>query len=37
MSVARIVERFIVGHLEEHADQLEKLARDAETGEAADG
>jgi hypothetical protein len=26
MSVARITERFVVGHLEEHADQLEKLA-----------
>jgi hypothetical protein len=26
MTVAQIVERFIVGHLEEHADQLEKLA-----------
>jgi hypothetical protein len=27
MSVARITERFIVGHLEEHAEQLEKLAQ----------
>lgn len=26
MTVARIVERFLVGHLEEHAEQLEKLA-----------
>ena len=26
MTVAQIVERFIVGHLEEHAEQLEKLA-----------
>jgi hypothetical protein len=25
MTVAKIVERFIVGHLEEHADQLAKL------------
>jgi alkanesulfonate monooxygenase SsuD/methylene tetrahydromethanopterin reductase-like flavin-dependent oxidoreductase (luciferase family) len=28
MTVARITERFIVGHLEEHAEQLEKLAQD---------
>jgi hypothetical protein len=26
MTVAQIVERFVVGHLEEHAEQLEKLA-----------
>ncbi len=26
MTVAQIMERFVVGHLEEHADQLEKLA-----------
>jgi len=26
MTVARIVERFVVGHLEEHADQLAELA-----------
>ena len=26
MTVERIVDRFIVGHLEEHAEQLEKLA-----------
>jgi hypothetical protein len=26
MTVAQIVERFVVGHLEEHADQLAKLA-----------
>lgn len=26
MSVERITERFVVGHLEEHAEQLEKLA-----------
>ncbi len=29
MTVAAFVERFIVAHLEEHADQLEKLAADA--------
>jgi hypothetical protein len=29
MTVARITERFIVGHLEEHADQLQKLAADS--------
>ena len=28
MTVAQIAERFVVSHLEEHADQLEKLARD---------
>jgi DinB family protein len=28
MTVAQIAERFLVGHLEEHADQLEKLAND---------
>jgi hypothetical protein len=28
MTVAQIVERFIVSHLEEHADQLEKLANE---------
>jgi len=28
MTVAQIVERFVVGHLEEHAEQLEKLAAD---------
>jgi hypothetical protein len=27
LDVAQIVERFVVGHLEEHADQLEALAR----------
>jgi hypothetical protein len=37
MSVARIAERFIVGHLEEHADQLGKLAQDAGVSEAPDG
>jgi hypothetical protein len=26
MTVARITERFVVGHLEEHAEQLELLA-----------
>jgi len=26
MTVAEIVDRFVVSHLEEHADQLEKLA-----------
>ena len=26
MTVAGIVERFVVGHLEEHADQLQELA-----------
>jgi hypothetical protein len=29
MTVAEIVDRFIVSHLEEHADQLEKLAADS--------
>jgi len=29
MTVAQIAERFIVSHLEEHADQLEKLAADS--------
>ena len=29
MTVADIVERFVVSHLEEHADQLEKLAADS--------
>jgi hypothetical protein len=29
MTAAQIVERFVVSHLEEHADQLEKLAADA--------
>jgi hypothetical protein len=29
MTVADITQRFVVAHLEEHADQLEKLARDA--------
>jgi DinB superfamily len=28
LTVAQIVERFVVGHLEEHAKQLEKLATD---------
>ena len=28
MTVAQITERFVVGHLEEHAEQLEKLATD---------
>jgi hypothetical protein len=28
MTVAQIVDRFVVGHLEEHADQLEKLRTD---------
>jgi len=28
MTVAQIAERFVVGHLEEHADQLGKLATD---------
>jgi alkanesulfonate monooxygenase SsuD/methylene tetrahydromethanopterin reductase-like flavin-dependent oxidoreductase (luciferase family) len=32
MTVARIMERFIVGHLEEHAEQLEKLAQDGAAG-----
>jgi hypothetical protein len=26
MTVAEILDRFVVSHLEEHADQLEKLA-----------
>jgi hypothetical protein len=29
MTVAEMTERFVVAHLEEHADQLEKLAADA--------
>jgi hypothetical protein len=29
MTVADIVDRYIVSHLEEHADQLEKLAADS--------
>jgi len=29
MTVAEIVDRFVVSHLEEHADQLEKLAADS--------
>jgi hypothetical protein len=29
MTVADITERFVVDHLEEHADQLGKLASDA--------
>jgi hypothetical protein len=28
MTVAEITERFVVAHLEEHADQLQKLATD---------
>jgi DinB family protein len=34
MSVTQIVDRFVVSHLEEHADQLESLAK-AETGEVS--
>jgi hypothetical protein len=29
MTVAEILDRFVVSHLEEHADQLEKLAADS--------
>ena len=29
MTVAEIIDRFVVSHLEEHAEQLEKLAADA--------
>ena len=32
MTVADITERFVVAHLEEHADQLQKLAADAGRG-----
>jgi alkanesulfonate monooxygenase SsuD/methylene tetrahydromethanopterin reductase-like flavin-dependent oxidoreductase (luciferase family) len=29
MTAAEILDRFVVSHLEEHADQLEKLAADS--------
>jgi hypothetical protein len=32
ISISEIVERFLVGHLEEHADQLDELARGATGG-----
>jgi len=31
MSLGRILERFVIGHLEEHADQLDGLARNGAT------
>ncbi len=35
MELGRILDQFIVRHLEEHADQLERLARSEETAQGA--